>query len=175
MSHLLHLRTTAFLLLLHVGCAAPSPKIRVAFSPQGNCTSLIINQIDQAQEIVLVQAYYLTSSPITDALIRAHERQVVVRVLIDQGQQRQPQIRRLLNHNVSVAIDVIRGKGIAHNKVIIIDSETVLTGSFNFTYAAERYNAENLLLITDPRTHHLYKENWQQRAATAERLMLGSS
>jgi PLD-like domain len=39
---------------------------------------------------------------------------------------------------------------IAHNKVIVIDGETVLTGSFNFTKAAQEKNAENLLIIRDP-------------------------
>ena len=38
---------------------------------------------------------------------------------------------------------------IAHNKVMIIDGETVITGSFNFTKAAEENNAENLLIIHD--------------------------
>jgi len=38
---------------------------------------------------------------------------------------------------------------IAHNKVMIIDGETVLTGSFNFTKAAQEKNAENLLIIRD--------------------------
>jgi phosphatidylserine/phosphatidylglycerophosphate/cardiolipin synthase-like enzyme len=37
--------------------------------------------------------------------------------------------------------------GIAHNKIMIIEQETVITGSFNFTRAAEEYNAENLLII----------------------------
>ena len=39
---------------------------------------------------------------------------------------------------------------IAHNKVIVIDGEIVLTGSFNFTKAAQEKNAENLLIIRDP-------------------------
>ena len=38
---------------------------------------------------------------------------------------------------------------IAHNKVMIIDGETVITGSFNFTKAAEENNAENLLVFRD--------------------------
>jgi phosphatidylserine/phosphatidylglycerophosphate/cardiolipin synthase-like enzyme len=38
---------------------------------------------------------------------------------------------------------------IAHNKVIIIDGETVITGSFNFTKAAEESIAENLFVILD--------------------------
>ena len=38
---------------------------------------------------------------------------------------------------------------IAHSKVMVIDSATIITGSFNFTKAAEEKNAENLLMITD--------------------------
>jgi len=45
---------------------------------------------------------------------------------------------------------VIDGKhAIAHNKIIIVDGAVVLTGSFNFTKAAESNNAENLLVIHD--------------------------
>jgi phosphatidylserine/phosphatidylglycerophosphate/cardiolipin synthase-like enzyme len=36
---------------------------------------------------------------------------------------------------------------IAHNKIIIIDQSSIITGSFNFTKAAEEKNAENLLVI----------------------------
>jgi phosphatidylserine/phosphatidylglycerophosphate/cardiolipin synthase-like enzyme len=39
--------------------------------------------------------------------------------------------------------------GIAHNKIMVIDGSTVLTGSFNFTKATELSNAENLLVIHD--------------------------
>jgi phosphatidylserine/phosphatidylglycerophosphate/cardiolipin synthase-like enzyme len=49
---------------------------------------------------------------------------------------------------------------IAHNKVIVIDSETVLTGSFNFTKAAQEKNAENLLIIRDPALAAQYTQNW---------------
>jgi phosphatidylserine/phosphatidylglycerophosphate/cardiolipin synthase-like enzyme len=37
---------------------------------------------------------------------------------------------------------------ISHNKVMIIDGETVLTGSFNFTKAAQEKNAENVRRIS---------------------------
>jgi phosphatidylserine/phosphatidylglycerophosphate/cardiolipin synthase-like enzyme len=53
---------------------------------------------------------------------------------------------------------------IAHNKVMIIDGETVLTGSFNFTKAAQEKNAENLLLIRDPALAAQYTANWQAHA-----------
>jgi phosphatidylserine/phosphatidylglycerophosphate/cardiolipin synthase-like enzyme len=53
---------------------------------------------------------------------------------------------------------------ISRNKVMIIDGETVLTGSFNFTKAAQEKNAENLLMIRDPALAALYTQNWQGHA-----------
>ena len=55
----------------------------------------------------------------------------------------------------------------AHNKVMLIDAEganpIVITGSFNFTQAAQKYNAENVVLIYDDRTlAKAYLENWQR-------------
>jgi len=57
---------------------------------------------------------------------------------------------------------------IAHNKVIIIDGETVITGSFNFTKAAEEKNAENLLVIRDKKLAELYIKNWQEHEKHSE-------
>ena len=54
---------------------------------------------------------------------------------------------------------------IAHNKVMVIDGETVITGSFNFTKAAEEHNAENLLVINDPELAKRYAENWKLHAS----------
>ena len=59
---------------------------------------------------------------------------------------------------------------IAHNKITIIDiidvidGETVITESFNFTKAAQENNAENLLIIRDPALAAQYTQNWQAHA-----------
>ena len=57
---------------------------------------------------------------------------------------------------------------IAHNKVMIIDGETVITGSFNFTKAAEENNAENLLVTRDRELASLYMKNWQEHERHSE-------
>ena len=49
---------------------------------------------------------------------------------------------------------------IAHNKVMVIDGLTVITGSFNFTKAAEDNNAENLLVVQDAEMAAKYAQNW---------------
>ena len=51
---------------------------------------------------------------------------------------------------------------------MIIDGETVITGSFNFTKAAEEKNAENLLVIRDKKLAERYIKNWQEHAQHSE-------
>jgi phosphatidylserine/phosphatidylglycerophosphate/cardiolipin synthase-like enzyme len=64
-----------------------------------------------------------------------------------------------------------RRPGIAHNKVMIIDGQHVITGSFNFTESAQKKNAENVLLISnDPKLAQRYAENFSRLALHARRL-----
>jgi phosphatidylserine/phosphatidylglycerophosphate/cardiolipin synthase-like enzyme len=73
----------------------------------------------------------------------------------------------LTNQGITVKID--SAHGIAHNKVMVIDGETVITGSFNFTKAAEEHNAENLLVIQDKKLASLYTRNWEEHEKHSER------
>lgn len=148
--------------------ASEHAAIQVRFSPRGNCTRFVENTIAKAQKAILVQAYAFTSAPIADALIAAHNRGVKVKILVDRSQRagRYTQVPRIARVGIPVSIDKV--PGIAHNKVMIIDDQYVLTGSFNWTQAAETRNAENLLLINDPTTNSIYKTKWQERAKNAQ-------
>jgi phosphatidylserine/phosphatidylglycerophosphate/cardiolipin synthase-like enzyme len=72
----------------------------------------------------------------------------------------------LYNQGIPIKIDAQHA--IAHNKVMIIDGETVITGSFNFTKAAEENNAENLLIIRDKRLAQQYIKNWLEHERHSE-------
>jgi phosphatidylserine/phosphatidylglycerophosphate/cardiolipin synthase-like enzyme len=65
----------------------------------------------------------------------------------------------LANQGVPTMIDA--NHAIAHNKIIVIDGETVVTGSFNFTNAAQDKNAENLVIIRDSTLAAQYAQNWE--------------
>ena len=54
---------------------------------------------------------------------------------------------------------------------MIIDQETVITGSFNFTRAAEDNNAENLLIIRSKKLAREYLESWEKHRAQSEGYM----
>lgn len=136
----------------------------VCFSPHRECTSAIIRELNKAKNSVLVQVYSFTSVPIAVALVNAHKRGVKVEVILDKihKAEKKSSAPFLSDQGVQVKIDATRG--IAHNKVMIIDSEIVITGSFNFTKNAEEKNAENLLIIHDKKLASLYTENWQEHA-----------
>ena len=109
--------------------------------------SNLANMLHRAQHEVLVLAYGFTSQPITDALIDAHHRGVRVSAVLDHSNEKEAhtELPRLLGSGLETLIDAHHA--IAHNKVIVIDGATVITGSFNFTHQAEIENAENLLIL----------------------------
>jgi phosphatidylserine/phosphatidylglycerophosphate/cardiolipin synthase-like enzyme len=133
----------------------------VCFTPGGNCTNLIVQALGEAKTSILAQAYSFTSAPIAKALIDAHKRGVQVQVILDKSQRTEKYSSAdfLANQGVPTMIDA--SHAIAHNKVMIIDSETIITGSFNFTKAAQEKNAENVLIIPDKLLAAQYIQNWE--------------
>ena len=146
----------ALLLSFAAGCAdAPTsvpplttqPAIDVLFSPHGGCTARIVDEIGKAKKTLRVQAYSFTSAPIAKAVVDAQKRGVDCEVLLDKSQAKQTYSEVDFFHNQGVPTFIDDRHAIAHNKIILIDDATVITGSFNFTKAAEESNAENLLVI----------------------------
>ncbi len=138
----------------------------VCFTPGQDCTGLIVRAISQARESIYVQAYSFTSAPIAEALVNAKRRGIIVEVILDKSQikdNKYSSATYLINNNIATWIDY--KPAIAHNKVIIIDRSEVITGSFNFTKAAQYKNAENLIIIKYPELAEIYLHNWNNRQA----------
>ena len=138
----------------------PSPNWQVCFSPKGGCTEAIIKQLNSAKSSIFVMAYYLTSQPVADALVTAKRHGVSVNVIVDTSQLKAKSSLAQLISKAGISVSVDKAHAIMHNKVIVIDGNTVLTGSFNFTKSAEERNAENILIIKDNELAEKYLENW---------------
>ena len=143
--------------------------VQAFFSPKGGCTEAIVEAIGTATQSVLVQAFSFTSDPIRNALIAAKRRGVEVRVILDRQASEEPhsELKNLLKGGVLVWLD--GEHPIAHNKIIIIDRRTVVTGSFNFTRQAETGNAENVLVINHPELAVRYADNWDLHLSHSDR------
>ena len=147
--------------------------VDVAFTPGDRIDRLIIGEIDASRHDVTMQAYSFTDRSIARAMIRARQRGVQVQVVADREQARalpQNVLSDLAAGGVEVWLD--GNFQAAHNKVIVIDADaphaTTITGSYNFTIAAQRSNAENVIVLRDnPAVARAYRDNWSRLKANA--------
>jgi len=143
--------------------------VQVYFSPKGGCTDAIVDQISKAKSELLIQAYSFTSKEIAAAIVKAHKRGVHVEIVMDKSNRTAKYGAGDFTAHAGVATYIDAEHAIAHNKIMIIDRETVITGSFNFTKAAEEKNAENLLIIKDKALAKLYIKNWEKHREHSEK------
>jgi phosphatidylserine/phosphatidylglycerophosphate/cardiolipin synthase-like enzyme len=130
--------------------------VSVAFTPGDDIAGLIAQRIGRALKSVQVQAYLFTDRGIANALLAARKRGVEVELIGDAHQHANgghPHVKALERAGVRVWLDAAHAA--AHDKVVIIDAAlpgaTVITGSYNFTRAAQRANGENVVVISGNR------------------------
>lgn len=141
-----------------------SGDIKVAFSPDGGITGMIVNEINNATKSVYVQAYSFTSPDIANALIAAKNRGLDVAVIVDKSQETANYTEADDLTAAGVPVHTDKAFAIAHSKIMVVDGSDVITGSFNFTRAAEMNNAENCLILKDSKDMAaLYMDNWYWR------------
>src|SRR4051794_9618443 len=136
-------------------------EVETFFSPKAGCTAAIVRALSGAKQTIYVQAYSFTSAPIAAALVEAHRRGVKTQVILDKSQRTEKYSEADFLAHAGVPVFIDSAHAIAHNKVMILDGETVITGSFNFTKAAEESNAENLLILKKPKLAVAYQRNFQ--------------
>ena len=168
-------RFTAGALLLVFGNAhaAPPPvpntsngTVQYAFTPDGRADDMIVEAIAGARKQVLVQAFSFTHRRIAEALIKAHSRGVEVVVIADYEQTYQIEtsvIGDIADGGVPVLLDAQHAS--AHNKIMVIDGDragcAVITGSYNYTHAAQFRNAENAVILkSNPALCDAFRRNW---------------
>ena len=127
------------------------------FSPHGGICDRIVELIGSARESVKVLAYTFTERAIADAFIAKAS---LVTLIQDAGGARGlgSLIADVSSAGAKCYVD--HKHAIAHNKVIVIDGSILVTGSYNFTTAAEHSNAENIIVIKDRRIAAKYEEDF---------------
>jgi phosphatidylserine/phosphatidylglycerophosphate/cardiolipin synthase-like enzyme len=143
--------------------------VDVFFSPNGGATAAIVRELDAAKSEIRVQAYSFSSKQIAEALVDAKKRGLKVEVILDKSQRREKYTSADFVAHAGIPTYIDYKHAIAHNKVMIIDRATLITGSFNFTKAAEEKNAENLLVLTGNRPLvERYLRNFEEHKGHSE-------
>ncbi len=122
--------------------------LQVAFSPADGVRNRLLNELSYAKKSVYLMAFSFTSQEMADMLGELAKRGVKVRCIFDRGQaaSKFSKDEYLRGCGVQIRLSPNR-RGKMHHKVIIIDGETVCTGSYNFSNNAERSNDENIMIL----------------------------
>lgn len=130
--------------------------VEVAFTPADDVAGMIVARIGQARQSVRMQAYLFTDRRIANALLAARKRGVEVELIGDAAQRDSgglPHLKALARAGVRVYLN--GSHAAAHDKIVIVDGDSaaaaVITGSYNFTRAAQARNAENVVVISGNR------------------------
>ncbi len=149
--------------------------VSVYFSPRGGAQRAVVAAIDDAKTTIVIQAFDFTSLVIRDAVVRALGRGVRVLLLVDRKNRTNPRsvVPALMRSGALVAVD--HTNGFAHSKVMVIDGAIIITGSFNWSDAAESRNTDNLLVLRDcPELVRQYERAIWARLAHGEGYLKGT-
>lgn len=136
------------------GASVVHPKVTLSdgtqvftyFSPENDILSSLLKEIGSAKKSIHFMAFSFTQDALGSAMRDRFESGIDIQGVFEERQISQySEFERMQAAGMSVIQD--RNKGTMHHKVIVIDEETVITGSYNFSKNAEERNSENLLII----------------------------
>jgi phosphatidylserine/phosphatidylglycerophosphate/cardiolipin synthase-like enzyme len=134
--------------------------VSIYFSPDSDFEEKLIKEIDKAKESINFLAFSFTNRDIADALIRAKDRGVEVKGIFDENQNnfQSSSVYEYLN---SSGVEVhLSTKNKLHSKVMIMDNQRVITGSYNFSKSANDENNENSVIVSHTTVANQYTKNF---------------
>lgn len=181
----------SYLVLSHSPHASPASKARLdsllfkqnncvaqaLFTPQDNIAQTLIDLIENEKKSIKVAVYFITHHEIAAALAKAKlVNHVDVQIITDSSHLENSsncQAWYLQENGVELFIpelprpDLTNKHSLMHNKFFIFeqnlhDQTLLVTGSFNCTYSAQKYNQENIVILDLPQLIQKYRNqfNW---------------
>jgi len=122
----------------------------------------LISLIDRATSTLDVALYSFTDDQLGAAVIRAHQRGVAVRVFLEERNVSSTgsEAEKLYNEGVHLKVDT--ASGLFHHKFAVIDRETVITGSYNWSDSADDDNFENAVVIKCPEIAAAFTQEFER-------------
>lgn len=158
-------------LLLPFSGEEGEPFVEAHFSPGEGCLRRIRGMLDGARRSADLCVYTITDNRISERIVAAHRRGVVVRVVTDDEKARDPGSDVVDLARVGIRVLVDDSPFFMHHKFAIFDDDVLLTGSYNWTRSAADNNEENLILSNDRRLVTSFRTEferlWTKFAANA--------
>ncbi len=119
------------------------------FSPGEACRNAIINQINSATKQLNICVFTISDDSITDAIITSHKRGTQIRIITDNDKSNDEgsDIDHIASEGISVKMD--RTPNHMHHKFMVTDEKAMITGSYNWTRSAAKFNQENIIVTKE--------------------------
>jgi cardiolipin hydrolase len=130
------------------------------FSRTHSIAEFIENLLASAQVSIDAALHRFNSQRLARALLDAHRRDVRIRLLTDRSKFGDSTATQKLLSNCGFPVRVTHGRdgedSKMHHKFAVLDGRLVITGSYNWTFASEEENHENVVLLRDPKLVETY-------------------
>lgn len=119
------------------------------FSPGEACRNVIISQIKSATSHLQICVFTISDDYITDAIIGSHKRGTQIKIITDNDKSLDEgsDIEQIAKLGIAVKMD--RTTDHMHHKFMLVDGKALITGSYNWTRSAAKFNHENILLTRE--------------------------
>jgi phosphatidylserine/phosphatidylglycerophosphate/cardiolipin synthase-like enzyme len=129
--------------------SAAAQQSRAFFSPGDDCRNAIVQQMNFSLRELKICVFTISDDAITRAILNAHRKGVGIRIITDNDKSfdHGSDIAQLARQGIPVKMDVTKNH--MHHKFMVSDKKSLITGSYNWTLSAARYNHENILLTKE--------------------------
>jgi phosphatidylserine/phosphatidylglycerophosphate/cardiolipin synthase-like enzyme len=136
----------------------------VFFSPDGGLRESLLKELESTTQTIDIAVFEITSPDLAEALTKAKQRGVRVRVITDsrQAKSRTSKVTSLISHRVMVKVLGGREKGAMNHRFILLDGKKVITGSFSWAENADRWNFENMILLQENEAVSAYQNEFDR-------------
>ncbi len=136
------------------------------FSPSDRTTAFIGKTLGKAKKSIEASILTFTRKELADSVISLHKRGGKTRIVTDNNTDTGNQFAYLQSNGVDIILK--GGSGLLHHKYAVIDAESgetpyLITGSHNWSSAAENSNDENTVIIQDAQIANLFLQEFTAR------------
>lgn len=145
-------------------------RVEVFFSPDDHPARRLIELVLEAEQSIYFLAYSFTYDDLAEAMLESAQNGVTIVGVFEASQYASnigTEFDRLKETGLDVRLD--GNDHNMHNKIIIVDEQIVITGSYNFSSNAENRNDENLVIVHNPALAQMYLQEFQDILAEAQK------
>jgi phosphatidylserine/phosphatidylglycerophosphate/cardiolipin synthase-like enzyme len=138
--------------------------IEVIFSSRESIKESILKGVESATSTLDLAIHEIASLDMAQALLKAKQRGVKVRLIVDskQAKAKSSQVTYLIHQGIPVKAIGGKERGVMNHRFTILDGKKVVAGSFNWTEGSEKWNYENIVILTEGEVVVAYQKEFDR-------------